>query len=59
MSEWHQTKWLLPIILAIMTLVTSGLLMLSHDLTAEQIAEQKMQAKLASSEPLVGLTFLL
>ncbi len=41
-------KWLLPVILSIMTLFTSGLLMLSHALTAAKITAIKLENKLAS-----------
>ncbi len=52
MAEVRSNKWLLPVILAGMTLVTSGLLMFSHDITAEKIAAQKLNNKLASLQKL-------
>ncbi len=48
MSVENKKPWILPVILAAMTLLTSALLMFSHHLTADKIAEQKLQAKLAS-----------
>ncbi|MCX7552659.1 electron transport complex subunit RsxG [Marinicella sp. S1101] len=46
-------KWLLPIILSLMTLFTSGLLMLSNHLTADKIAAIKLANKLASLQRLI------
>ncbi len=48
MTDATSKKWLLPVILAGMTLLTSSLLMLSHHVTAEKIAAQKLSNKLAS-----------
>ncbi len=48
MSVVNKKPWILPVILATMTLLTSGLLMFSHHLTADKIAAQKLKAKLAS-----------
>ena len=45
--------WLLPVILAGMTLITSGLLMFSHALTADKIAAIKLKNKLASLNRLI------
>lgn len=45
--------WLLPFVLAVMTLLSSGLLMFSHELTAEKIAAQKLQNKLSSLKQLL------
>jgi electron transport complex protein RnfG len=47
------SKWMLPAILAVMTLLTSGLLMFSHAMTAERIAAIKLEKKLASLERLM------
>jgi electron transport complex protein RnfG len=46
-------KWLLPIILAVMTLITSGLLMFSHAITADKIAAIQLANKLASLQRLI------
>jgi len=46
-------KWLLPIILATMTLITSGLLMFSHAITADKIAAIQLANKLASLQRLI------
>jgi len=46
-------KWLLPVILALMTLMTSGLLMFSHVMTAEKIAAIKLEKKLSSLKRLI------
>lgn len=46
-------KWLLPVILSLMTLFTSGLLMLSNHLTADKIAAIKLESKLASLQRLI------
>lgn len=45
--------WLLPVILAGMTLLTSGLLMFGNELTAPQIAAQQQAKKLASLQRLI------
>jgi len=46
-------KWMLPVILALMTFLTSALLMTSHELTAEKIAAIKLANKLASLKKLI------
>ncbi len=46
-------KWLLPIILATMTLITSGLLMFSHAITADKIEAIQLANKLASLQRLI------
>ncbi len=53
MTERKHIQWILPVILASMTLVTSGLLLFSHHLTADKIAEQKLNAKLSSLQRLI------
>ncbi|MGJ8662203.1 MAG: electron transport complex subunit RsxG [Marinicella sp.] len=53
MNDSTQNNWLLPLILAVMTLISSGLLMLSHELTAEKIAKQKLMTKLESLKRLI------
>ncbi len=45
--------WLLPLILAFMTLITSGLLMFSHALTADKIAAIQLKNKLDSLQRLI------
>ncbi len=46
-------KWLLPVILAAMTLITSALLMFSHAVTADKIAAIQLANKLASLQRLI------
>ncbi len=46
-------KWMLPVILALMTLLTSGLLMFSHEMTADKIEAIKLENKLASLNKLI------
>lgn len=53
MSGIINNKWMLPIILALMTLLTSALLMFSHELTADRIAAIKLENKLASLKKLL------
>jgi len=52
MTGLHK-NWLLPLILALMTCLTSALLMFSHEMTAERIATQKLNNKLASLKRLL------
>ena len=52
-TEQVQKSWSLPVILALVTLITTGILMLGHTLTAEQIEAQKQAKKLASLKRLV------
>jgi len=53
MSGKARKIWLLPLTLAAVTLCTSALLMISHTMTKERIAEQQLQAKLASLKQLI------
>ncbi len=53
MNRILDKKWMLPIILALMTLMTSALLMFSHEITAEKIASIKLENKLASLKKLM------
>lgn len=53
MNNAGTKKWLLPIILAAVTLVTSAVLMLTHELTKEKIAQQKLQSTLNSLKRLM------
>jgi electron transport complex protein RnfG len=53
MSEHKQKTWQLPLILAVVTGLTTGLLMLSHELTADAIAAQQQAKKLASLQRLI------
>ncbi len=46
-------KWLLPIILSVMTLITSGLLMFGNEVTKDKIAAIKLANKLASLQRLI------
>lgn len=46
-------KWLLPVILASMTLLTSALLMFSHAITADKIAAIQLANKLSSLQRLI------
>ncbi|TDR20826.1 electron transport complex subunit RsxG [Marinicella litoralis] len=46
-------KWMLPVILALMTLLTSALLMFSHEMTVDKIAAIKSENKLASLKKLL------
>lgn len=46
-------KWLLPLILSIMTLLTSGLLMFGNEVTKDKIAAIKLANKLASLQRLL------
>lgn len=46
-------RWLLPIILSVMTLITSGLLMFGNEVTKDKIAAIKLANKLASLERLI------
>lgn len=46
-------KWMLPIILATVTLITSGLLMFSNVLTADKIAAIQLANKLSSLQRLI------
>ena len=46
-------KWLLPVILATMTLITSGLLMFTHAITADKIEAIKLANKLSSLHRLI------
>lgn len=52
-TETPQKNWVLPVILALVTLLTTGTLMLGHELTAEQIEAQKQAKKLASLQRLI------
>lgn len=53
MSDAINKNWLLPLILAIMTLLSCGLLMFSYEVTAEKIASQKLKNKLDSLKRLL------
>ncbi len=46
-------KWMLPVILAVMTLITSALLMFSHTITADKIEAIQLANKLASLQRLI------
>lgn len=49
-------KWMLPIILAAMTLITSSLLMFSNAITTDKIAEIQLNNKLKSLQRLIPAT---
>lgn len=51
-------KWMLPIILASMTLITSGLLMFSNVMTSDKIAEIQLNNKLKSLQRLIPATMI-
>ncbi len=51
--KFIDNKWLLPIILATVTLLTSGLLMFSHAITADKIAAIETANKLDSLRRLI------
>jgi len=53
MRNTDTKKWLLPVILAAVTLVTSAVLMLTHELTKERIEQQKLQNTLNSLKRLM------
>ena len=53
MTVKERNIWLLPLTLAAVTLCTSALLMISHTMTKERIAEQQLQAKLAALKQLI------
>ncbi len=48
----HKT-WTLPVILAVITVVTSAVLMLTHELTKDTIERQRLEARLKSLQRLL------
>lgn len=52
-EQTSKTRWILPLILAAVTLTTSALLMFSHAMTAEQIAAIKKEKKRTSLQRLI------
>ncbi len=53
MNNIASKKWLLPVILAAVTLITSAVLMLTHELTKEKIEQQKLLSTLNSLKRLM------
>lgn len=54
MSQNNQkSPWTLPLILAVITLVTSAVLMITHELTKDTIERQRLEARLKSLQRLL------
>lgn len=53
MSQPRPKQWLLPVILASMTVITSAVLMLTHEITGDTIERQRMEARLSSLQRLL------
>lgn len=49
----QKNTWTLPVILAVITLITSAVLMLTHELTKDTIERQRLQARLKSLQRLL------
>ncbi|MCX7544061.1 electron transport complex subunit RsxG [Marinicella gelatinilytica] len=49
----NHRQWTLPVILAVITLVTSAVLMLTHELTKDTIERQRLEARLKSLQKLL------
>lgn len=48
-----KSPWTLPVILAVITLITSAVLMLTHELTKDTIERQRLEARLKSLQRLL------
>ncbi len=48
-----KSPWTLPVILAVITLITSAVLMLTHELTKDTIERQRLEARLTSLQRLL------